>query len=229
MITISSHDMGIQCLFQDYLVFFGHQQAVPDSLSKTFPHFENRNIKQTHSDTVVEATTELVEADAHYSKDPFLALQIKTADCLPVFAIDPVTKHIAGIHAGWRGVASQITSKAINQLLKMGSLPHNIQVLIGPHIRKQSFEVHEPVWVELMDSVPVDYHHQFKQFYESLPEQKYRVDLEGIVRTQIRDLKVPEKNIHSVEIDTFSDQQWHSFRRDREQSGRNISFVARFR
>jgi copper oxidase (laccase) domain-containing protein len=37
------------------------------------------------------------------------------------------------------------------------------------------------------------------------------------------------ENIDSLPIDTLTDPAWHSFRRDKEQSGRNISFVARIR
>jgi copper oxidase (laccase) domain-containing protein len=80
-----------------------------------------------------------------------------------------------------------------------------------------------------MDSVPVNFNHEFKKFYESIPNNKFKVDLEGIVRSQIKELKVPEENIDSVDIDTVTNHSWHSFRRDKEKSGRNISFVARFK
>lgn len=224
-----AHDLGIQWRFEDYLVLFGDQRGKPELFSQQFPHFEERKIKQVHGDTVVEASTQIVEADAHFTRDPFLALQIKTADCLPIFAVDPVQKNIVGIHAGWRGVASQITLKSLHKLVSLGGQPENFRVVIGPHIRKQSFEVDEPVWAQLMDSIPATFNHEFKKFYEPLPNEKFKIDLEGIVRTQIKELKVPEKNIDSVEIDTLSNQAWHSFRRDKEQSGRNVSFIARFK
>ena len=225
----SNHELGLQWLFEDYVVIFGDQGFQSEQFSKFFPHFELRSIKQVHGDQVVETTPNLTEADAHYSTDPFLALQIKTADCLPIFICDPVKKNILAIHAGWRGVANQITMKAIQRMVNLGGEPRNFRVVIGPHIRRESFEVHEPVWVELMDSVPVNFNHHFKKFYEPQKEQKYKVDLEGIVRAQMSDLGIIETQVHVFETDTVTNRAWHSYRRDREKSGRNLSFIARFR
>jgi YfiH family protein len=229
MFKVEAHDLGLQCLFEDYLVFFGDQRAHSENLKASFPHFESRSVKQVHSDRVVRASHETIEADALFSTECFQALYIKTADCIPLFVIDPKKKAVLGIHAGWRGVVSQIASKAVIPLLEIGCNPLDLKIVMGPHIRLRSFEVHEPVWVQLMDSVPVSFHHEAKSFYEKLPNAKFRVDLEKIVRTQLWDLKIPNDNIQALDIDTVSDFQWHSYRRDGQQSGRNLSFVARFR
>lgn len=229
MTKIGNHEMGMQWQFEDYLVFFGDRNGSKERLVNQFAHLEWRNINQVHGDGVVDSSGQPCEADAHYTKDPYLALQIKTADCLPIFAVDPVQKAVVGIHAGWRGVANQITMKALDQLRKLGGEANNFRLVIGPHIRRQSFEVDEPVWVQLMDAVPVSYNHQIKYFYDNLPGQKYRVDLEAIVRAQAQDLNVPTNHIDTIKFDTLVDSRWHSYRRDRETSGRNISFVTRFR
>lgn len=220
--------MGVQWTFEDFFVFFGNQAFSPEHAKRYFPHLEFRSVHQVHGDRVVESLSgELLSADAHYSRDSMLALQIKTADCLPVFIFDIKQKTIMAIHAGWRGVVSQIVAKSLDALRVRGGNPADFHVIIGPHIRRQSFEVDEPVWIQLMDSIPVDFNHQISQYYEGLPNGKYKVSLEEIVFSQIRAMKVPETQIDSLKIDTFSDPTWHSFRRDREQSGRNLSFVVR--
>lgn len=229
MIKVETHDFGVQCLLEDYIVFFGHQKGSSENLKRAFPHLEPKSVKQVHGDKVVKASDESVEADALYTDESHQSLIIKTADCLPIFVVDPKHKTIVGIHAGWRGVASQIATKALTPLLERGGQPKDFQVVIGPHIRLPSFEVHEPVWVQLMDSVPITFNHELKSFYETLPETKYRVNLEKIVRAQLQDFKVPNERIHSIEIDTVADREWHSFRRDAQNSGRNLSFIARFR
>jgi YfiH family protein len=227
MTRVTSHDLGIQWIYDRYLVHFGNRKGTAEAQSKQFESLQIYSIKQVHGDSIVEGSSQLQEADAHYTSLSATGLLIKTADCMPIFIVDPVQKNVAAIHAGWRGVASQITLKTIWLLHRLGGNPRNFRVVIGPHIRQQSFEVDEPVWVQLMDSVPVQFNHQLRCFYESLPQNKFKVNLEGIVRTQVQDLNVPDDQIESIDIDTFTNSEWHSFRRDREQSGRNLSFIVK--
>lgn len=223
------HDLGYQWRFGDYIVFFGNNQSNLENLNRYFPHFEPMNIKQTHSDLIVEASCNIVEADAQFSDQALCSLNIRTADCMPIFIIEPFLKMVVAVHAGWRGVANHITPKATKLVLEKGGLPSRMRVVIGPHIRKQSFEVDEPVWAQLLDSVPVSFNHELKRFYEVTENEKYKIDLEGIIHRQLWDLQIPEQNIECLEIDTLTNSEWHSFRRDRENSGRNISFVCRIK
>lgn len=229
MIKIENHELGLQWRFEDYLIFFGNKKATPSSLLNCFPHFEFRSIRQTHSDIVIESSSELLEADAHFTSEALVALQIKTADCLPIFGLDPIHKNIVAIHAGWRGVESQITIKALQKLIQQGSVKKAMQWIVGPHIQKSSFEVEQDVWVKIMESVPVDFHHQLSNFYQKLKNNKYTIDLNSIVRAQIFSQIISEDGVHSVSVDTLTNLSWHSFRRDKENSGRNISFIVRVR
>ena len=126
-------------------VFFGNKLATLENLKKQFPDLEFRKVKQTHSDLFVEARAtdeqDLVEADAHYSRDRKAALLISTADCLPVMAYVPSSNFVVAIHAGWKGIESNIIGKSLKQLRSLGHDVSDTQVWIGPHIGFGSFEV----------------------------------------------------------------------------------------
>lgn len=74
-----------------------------------------------------------------------LALCISTADCLPIMIYSPISRWVAGIHAGWRGVASQIFRDTLLKLDAVGVPRESLQIFIGPHIQMESFEVHKDV------------------------------------------------------------------------------------
>jgi YfiH family protein len=213
----------------DYLVLFGNRNSSMDRLKFFYPNVEFFEIQQVHGVDIVVASNEQTEADGHYSQNSLEGLTIKTADCLPIFIVDSMRKNILGVHAGWRGVALQITSKAVAQLISLGGNSKDLHVLIGPHIGKQSFEVDEPVWVKLMDSIPLEVNRELRNFYELLPNNKYLVDLEEIVRAQLLALNVQLPQIESVNIDTVTNSSWNSHRRDSHQAGRNYSFITRLR
>jgi YfiH family protein len=236
-VSLKSHDSSIEIgmlwKFENYKIIFGNRNLTEVEFKECFPHVELLKIKQTHSSKVVLASKEIREADAQYSASSNVALQIKTADCIPLFIFDPRNKIIMAVHAGWRGVVGKIAEKAVQEMLAMGSKPIDLRVLIGPHIQMQSFEVDQPVWVELMDSIPVEFHHEVNRFFEKVNrineygQEKYKVDLEGIVRTQLRKMGVSEENMDSLPKDTLTETLWHSHRRDKENAGRNISFILR--
>jgi copper oxidase (laccase) domain-containing protein len=51
------------------------------------------------------------------------------------------------------------------------------------------------------------------------------VDLASENRRQLRDAGIPESQIDVLGQCTFCDPQFHSWRRDKEQAGRMISFI----
>lgn len=72
--------------------------------------------------------------DGLVTREKDLLVGVKTSDCLPLLFFDPEEKNVAVVHAGWRGVYKQIPAKTVDLFIKLGSLPQNIQVGIGPAI-----------------------------------------------------------------------------------------------
>ena len=107
---------------------------------------------QVHGDGIKRVAG---EADIRNSEEKFDALisdlngllvGVKTADCVPVLVGDPETKTFAAIHAGWRGTANSIVSKAVDQMRReFGSDPSNMIAAIGPAACGLRYEIGQDV------------------------------------------------------------------------------------
>ena len=89
---------------------------------------------EKHSETYIKGVDGMITREV-------MCLDIKTADCLPVFFYIPEIKHIAALHAGWRGLLSGILDNTIKKIISLGENPERMYVYIGPHIRVCCYEV----------------------------------------------------------------------------------------
>ncbi len=224
--------MNIQELEQGFLIeasrtkiFLGKKNSEVEVLQKLFPEYNLSRIHQVHGNSVVMKDnsnwSDRPEADAQWSTLKSTALCISTADCIPVFIYDARNQRIAAIHAGWRGVAQGITVKTFQVLLNEGTKPEDLQVIIGPHIQKNSFEVDENVKDELKKSVK-DFS---ANWIQTTAENKFLVDLHQLIKSQLQEVGVSADHLSTLFLDTKTDLRFHSYRRDKEKSGRQISFI----
>ncbi|MBX2988205.1 MAG: polyphenol oxidase family protein [Bdellovibrionaceae bacterium] len=218
--------LGFEIQLPDALVFFGKRDASVLHLQQRYSSLRWARVRQTHSDIVVPSSSPsaepLTEADAHFSGTPELALLISTADCVPIMLHDPRRKIVAGIHAGWRGVASRLLPRTIERLVREGSEPADLRAFIGPHIQFPSFEVADEVAGQLIRSCR-DFPESARR---SLRAGQQLIDLNAIVRRQLAECAVNPATTVDLGFDTRTDERFHSHRRDREQSGRQMSFIA---
>lgn len=71
-----------------------------------------------------------------------ILLTVTTADCVPVYLLDPVSGGIALLHAGWRGALAGILEQGIQTLAAMnGAAPADLRVHLGPAICGDCYEV----------------------------------------------------------------------------------------
>ena len=216
------HPEGVEFANSKVHLFFGNRRATTEFWQSSSAPSILKKLKQVHGDTIVAVSKEspVVEADAQWTDQAGLTLLIATADCLPVLMWDPLCERVAAVHAGWRGVANAIVAKTVRELTAQGSCVQNLQIWIGPHIRQSSFEVEESLAQEICQTVP-----QAKPWIASGTEGRVLVDLEQVVQQQLVNLDVALTNIRKIKIDTRTDLSWHSYRRDRESSGRNLSGI----
>jgi YfiH family protein len=214
---------------QNILVFFGKKTANLDKIRSLFPELTFKRIRQVHGTKIISTSPHSidfsVEADAHYTFDRSLSLCINTADCMPIFIFDPKSSSIFSIHAGWRGVQQQIHLKALEILKKKNKDLPSIQVFIGPHIKFESFEVGEDVKDLLVK--PLSGTKPELIPFKSLSADKFLVDLKSIVVHQLEEMGLNANQIYSLDLNTFRDERFHSYRRDKEDSGRQISFIVK--
>lgn len=82
-------------------------------------------------------------ADGILVDAPNVAAMLCFADCVPVIIVSPDGR-FAVVHAGWRGVENEISSKALKQLCassRAAITPADCNIYIGPHIGVDHFEV----------------------------------------------------------------------------------------
>ncbi len=174
--------------------------------------------KQIHSDRVlvVEAPGPQGEGDALVSNRPGVRLAIRTADCLPILIADPRTRTVAAVHAGWRGVVSDIVSKTVHRMCEdFDSKPEDLIVAIGTGSGGCCFEVGPEVAV------------QFAPFFPELDlTGRARVDLVETTCRQLRRNGVSEEQISSSALCSYCNPElFESYRRDREAAGRMIAMI----
>lgn len=214
-------------------VFFGNKNSSLENLKSEFSNQTFLKVKQTHSDKVVEASSigsqasgNFLEADAHYTQKRNSALLISTADCLPVMVYVPESQLVLGIHAGWRGIESNIIGKSLSHLKKLGHKIMDAQVWIGPHIGFKSFEVGLDVADRLIksyQSLPQVLHGEISQ--PQPDPQKKRINLHLVAILQLVSAGIYEQNIQSLLIDTFTSADHESYRRDGTKAHRQLSFI----
>ena len=106
--------------------------------------------KQIHSACFVRVDSASLppttEADGLMTNQPGLLLGVQTADCVPVLVADPVTRSVAGFHAGWRGTVQRIVEQGIVGMSgEFGSDPGDLLAAIGPSIGQCCYVVGEEV------------------------------------------------------------------------------------
>lgn len=155
------------------------------------------------------------ETDGFVTRVPGLALAIQVADCAAVLLGDSKNRVIAAVHAGWRGAAGGIISKAVQYMITRGAEPEHIKVFVSPCISRQHFEVGGEVAVQFPDAF-VDYEN-----YE-----KPHVNLKGFIRRQLMMEGIKSEHIEIHTGCTVSDTgSYYSYRREGEQSGRMAGII----
>ena len=214
VVNFKETDLGFEYKDPKVLVFFGKKDSGVENLKTFYPNFDFKMLWQIHSDLVVHTTPDFennsVKADSQWTEDKNVALVSKSADCMPVLAINQSQDRILAVHAGWRGIQNRIIPKSIQ---KLGPGP---QIFIGPHILKNSFEIKNDCFELLSKST---------QLHPNYWYQDNHADLYEIAINQIAEKYEPGNAIHSLLFDTKTDLRFHSFRRDGQSAGRQNSFI----
>ena len=216
-------EFGIGFRQSDHLVFFGGKGCSEQTLCSQYPEMTFQRIRQTHSSIVVESSSVPVEADAHFASEKNVALVVATADCIPLMVYCRQTKKIAAVHAGWKGIQGNITKNTLQALIANGSTMLDFQFYVGPHIMQKSFETDADVFQALAAANPALNSGEFSSFANN----KWQINLEKIMEFQIKNIIKRPLEIYYANVDTKTDERFHSYRRGKHSSERNLSFIAR--
>ncbi|MBT9315142.1 peptidoglycan editing factor PgeF [Leptothoe spongobia] len=177
--------------------------------------------------TTTEEEVQRPHADGCFSDKAGQAMWVCTADCTPALIADKRTGQVAAAHAGWRGTAQKIVPVAIAQLQAQGSQLEDIQVLLGPAIAGEVYQVGEDVATEIGMSI-VD----TEQFTDPaavidhllnldnpplLPDKKpghVRLDVRRINEIQLEQLGVSAEQVAAAPHCTYQEpERFFSYRR----------------
>ena len=194
-------------------------------------------LNQVHGNRVVDIdnlniTTEIIAADAHITTNKTLALAIMTADCVPIMVSDGTGETIAGIHAGWQGLAKGVIANTINTMRqKANRSPINFanwQAWVGACITRKHYEVDEKVKTQVLAQLEKQLlakneqllsEWQKQQFFTAQPNKirHYLADLSAIAQFQLILCGLNNENIHLSGLDSYADTRFYSYRRQTEQ------------
>lgn len=146
-------------------------------------------------------------------------LLTKYADCTPVIIFDTKKRVLATIHSGWKGTVLKISQKAIELMIhKFKCDLKDIIVVIGPNIGYEDFEVKEDVFNEFKST----FGNTLDHFSKIKGKKHYLIDIAALIKNDFLELGVLEENLYTCDLSTYSTEFLHSYRRDKNHSGRMV-------
>ena len=180
---------------------------------------------QVHGSDCVHVGLEHVnhkfDADCLITNEYSLAVGVWFADCVPVLVADNLRGTIAAIHVGWKGAFRSIIEKLAAQIKLSNSNLSDVSVVIGPCIRKSSYEVD----IDFRDKFATKDKSSIKCFQYIKEKKKYLFDLPLYVKLKLSMLGFV--NINDCGIDTYNNNLgFLSYRKKNTiNSMRNLAWI----
>lgn len=225
---------------------FGHNGNIEDRKAKVKEDYkkickslnlDEKNIyrpHQTHTDTIkiVENQSAGIYTEDFQNVDGLITnkkdkiLSLSFADCTALYFYDPVKNVIGNIHSGWQGTYKEIGRKAVYKLKEeYNSNPEDLICIMGPYIRKCCFEVDKDVkdmFYEKFKNLK-----QIDKIITKSENSKYHIDTGLINRIILMEEGIQNTNIIDSDICTKCKvEKLHSYRAEKQNSGRNTSLIA---
>ncbi len=148
-----------------------------------------------------------------------IGIGVFTADCVPLLFAEKTGSVVAVVHAGWRGTLSQIPIAALNEMKnRFGIEPSRLSCVIGPSIGGCCYEVGDDVASRFIDKFD-----NWNGFLFRKNKFKYILDLKEANRITL--FKGGVKDIEMINVCTKCSADFHSYRRDGKNVGKQLSFI----
>ncbi|MCY6484025.1 peptidoglycan editing factor PgeF [Clostridium aestuarii] len=176
-------------------------------------------LNQIHGDKVYKYDGMIYDGDAIITDKKRIAIGVFTADCVPIIVYDKNKKVIAAVHSGWKGTIKNISIRAIEKMIEdYNSEVKDLKIYIGPHNMGCCYEVSEELIL------------QFKslELYKDIDISIDRkLNLQKCILKQLWSIGIENNQINTLNICTFCSKKYklHSYRKNKEESGRMFSFV----
>jgi len=185
-----------------------------------------RDVHQVHGIRCLEVGLEggqaPQEADAIWTRSTGVLLAIRTADCVPLLLTSTEMPLAIAIHAGWRGTHQQIVSKCLGRILSETAVsPLSLRAAIGPAIHSKAFEVDADVALPFRDVYG-------DEIVVETPGKtaRWNVDLIEANRRELLNSGLRDDQIETVDVCTFENHDYWSYRRQRGEAGRQVAWIS---
>jgi YfiH family protein len=159
---------------------------------------------------------EFAATDALVTTLPGVLLVIQTADCLPVFMVDPAARLVGLAHCGWRGLRAGLAGKLASEMVVQGAAPDTLEAWLGPAICTEHYEVGGGLVKDFEGAFPG----------AACSPDGTHLDLAAVARWQLEQAGVdPARICESGECTLGQMDRYHSYRGEKEKAGRLLSFI----
>lgn len=115
-------------------------------------------MEQVHGRSVTAVDAPQAEpvpaTDGLVTAEPGLAVVVLVADCVPVLLADPVAGVVGAVHAGRAGAKAGALTAALEVMQRLGARMERMEVLLGPSVCGQCYEVPEQMQSEVAAHLP---------------------------------------------------------------------------
>lgn len=162
------------------------------------------------------------EGDALWTDRPGRGAGVRTADCVPVLIAHRAFPLAAAVHAGWRGLAEGVIPATVAALVaRFGpGVVDGLLAAVGPCARGCCYEVGDEV-ADALSPLPGGE----AALRKGAAPGKWMADLLPAALAQLHAAGIAEDRRDAPGICTICDPRFHSYRRERSSSLRQLSFL----
>jgi len=213
------------------------ERTRPGRLEEVFsiPGESVGTLKQIHSAVVLEydpADGDLPggrkrQGDALWTASPGTGVGVNTADCVPVLIAHRSAPRVAAVHAGWRGLAAGIVGEAVRAITEPygNKSVSGLVAAAGPCARGCCYEVGE----ETADALRALPRGAASFLRRGAVPGKWFADLQSIALSLLLDAGIPPAQVEAAGPCTVCSSRFHSYRREKSLTGRQLSFIYIYR
>jgi YfiH family protein len=162
------------------------------------------------------------EGDALWTEVPGTGVGVHTADCVPILLAHRNIPVVAAVHAGWRGLVAGIVEKTVHVLAaRFGDVAMGgIVAVAGPCALGCCYEVGEET-AEALRGLPGE----ASLLRKGKAPGKWTADLQGIALAALHGAGISTGQTEAAGPCTICSPRFHSFRREKSTTARQLSFL----
>ncbi len=187
-------------------------------------------LKQVHSASALELEDADLggpaswkrEGDALVTVRPGTGAGVHTADCVPILIAHPGRPACAAAHAGWRGLAAGVVEETVRRLADHlgAAATRDLVAAVGPSARSCCYEVGEEV-ADRLRPLPGG----GRLLVRGKAPGKWNADLPALAAAALIAAGLSADRVEAVGPCTICSRSFHSFRREKSLTGRQLSFI----